>query len=59
MRQAAAALAAIPASGEWWVAPWECPLEFGRLLVRHTSLDPNDTWDALRDAHLKDIGTGS
>ncbi len=57
-QQAAAALAAIPASGEWWIAPW-LPRE---AMVQAAAKQPQQMslvklWEDMRDAHLKDTGT--
>ncbi len=57
---AVTALAAIPASGEWWIAPWILPVDdFGDS----PSAFVKGLWALFReqlnvgDAHLKDTGT--
>ncbi len=64
-KHARAALAAISASGEWWIAPWEATdamIEVGHMQCRRDasfSMDMAEKCFAeMRDAHLKDTGTG-
>lgn len=49
------ALAAVNTSGTHWIAPVKCPLEFGRIIVMRTNLDPDDTWEAAHDAYRYDF----
>jgi hypothetical protein len=59
--QAQAVLAAISASGEWWVAPWEIletdPIATALYNCGVEATDLLGTWRDVRDAHLKDTGT--
>ncbi len=62
-KDAATALAAMSASGEWWVAPWEAT---SKMEIAADELESSVSyfdwivmWAAMRDAHLKDTGTGS
>ncbi len=56
---AEAALAAISASGDWWIAPWNATLRM--KVVAGTEAEAGygmgGVWGFLRDAHLKDPGT--
>ncbi len=57
----AAALAAISAGGEWWIAPWEATSKMetaaDELECSVSYFDWIVMWVAMRDAHLKDTGT--
>ncbi len=54
---ARAALAAIPASGEWWVAPTEPSEAMVAATVRFGRTIAETAFRAMRDAHLKYTGT--
>ncbi len=68
--EAGAALAAISASGEWWVAPWRVTEDMERAAFQNAEFDdrgltlddyhdqPAKAFAAMRDAYLKDMGTG-
>jgi uncharacterized alpha-E superfamily protein len=57
------ALAAIAASGEWWVAPRDVSLRMMAAAVARNSdlVEPHVAvaWDDMRDAYLKDTGTAA
>ncbi len=61
-KMARAALAAIPASGEWWIAPTK---PTGAMIAGGNAAGFKSSWltvtsdvyAGMRDAHLKDTGT--
>ncbi len=55
--QAQAVLAAISASGEWWIAPTEPSEAMVAATVRFGRTIAATVFRELRDAHLKDTGT--
>ncbi len=53
-REATAALAAISASGEWWIAPASLT---GAMVDALGNGSFADNYERVRNAHLKDTGT--
>ncbi len=60
-QRATAVLAAIAASREWWIAPWEASDEMDRAAGPYSAeTEPEQAkamFRAMRTAHLKDTGT--